>query len=244
LGFSSNTGNTPVTTASTTAHAVPVTTASTTALAVPVTTASTTAHAIPVTTASTTAHANVPVTTASTTAHANINVPVTTASTTSHAHLTTASTTAHAVVISVTTGTTGQAPSPSPSGQNCAGAITLQSSSQATMTYVDSWGSGSSAMYRAVIEIDVQESLLSNWRLQIVFPSNQVYPTLTSSDNAGAIQCQSNQSSPKHAVIKPAGWAAHVYSGSTLTVEVFGTNAAGLTSQQIIANTQLMVYTQ
>jgi len=246
LGFSSNTGNTPVTTASTTAQSV-VTTASTTAHA-PVTTASTTAHAAAVTTASTTAHAAV-VTTASTTGHA---VAVTTASTTAHASpVTTASTTAHAAVTAsttaqaiVTTGTTtGQSP-PNPTGSNCAGAITTISSSQATMTYVDSWGSGASAMYRAVIEIDVQESLLSNWRLQIVFPNNQVNPMLTSSDNAGSIQCQSNQSSFKHAVIKPSGWAAHVYSGSTLTVEIFGTNAAGLTSQQLIANTQLMVYTQ
>jgi len=135
-------------------------------------------------------------------------------------------------------------PSGSPIGpQTCANVALVQSMSQAVIVSVDTWGSGSSAQYRAVVEIHVQEAILSNWLLELIFPQTQQNPTITSAVNAGNVKCQG--SSPvNHAIIQPNSWSKSVSSGTVLTIEVFGSNHATLSSHEIMSNTQLTVFTQ
>jgi len=162
-------------------------------------------------------------------------------------------TTAKSTTAKITTGkiTTGAGNSPSPvttglsvvnpgSHSNCAG-LSRASISQAVMLTVDVWGSGASAQFRAVMEVHVQEATLSNWILEFVFPSSQVQPHLNVALNGGILKCEST-TPYAHAVIQPNSWVATVASGTVVTIEVLGTNRAGLSAASIIANTVLKVY--
>jgi hypothetical protein len=173
-----------------------------------------------------------------------VQVPATTGS---HPVQVPATTGSHPVQVPSTTGshpvqvpsTTGAAQSNGQTGQTCANVALTPSLSQAVMVSVDTWGS----QYRGVIEIHAQEAVLSNWMLELIFPSNQQNPTLTSAVNAGNIKCQG--STPvNHAVIQPNSWSKSVSSGNVLTIEVFGSNHAQLSGQDIMSNTQLVLYTQ
>jgi len=139
----------------------------------------------------------------------------------------------------ITTGTSSSG-SPSPNGntQNCAGATTL-SRSTASIASVDAWG----ASFRAVININVVEPVLTNWRLEIIWPSNAVNTQVHTTFNAGTLNCQST-TPVNHAIIAPvASWANNVHSGTVITIEVEATNT-NMNSQFIMANTQFRVYTQ
>jgi len=129
-------------------------------------------------------------------------------------------------------------PSPTPSGntQNCAGVTTL-STSQATMVSVDNWGSG----FRAVIQIHVQENVIGVWYLDIIWPSAATSLSVSTSYNAGTLQCQGTTPS-RHAVIKSTSWAASSTSGTIMTVEVMVTNSNNMNTQFLMANTQLKVF--
>jgi len=136
--------------------------------------------------------------------------------------------------------TTGSVPSNGGDG-NCAG-VSVLSLSQASIISIDSWGTGDSAEFRAVVNIDVQEAVLSNWAMEVIFPANQLQASLTSALNGGNILCQS--STPfANAVIQPNSWTESVTSGTTITVELLGTNKANLSQQSLIADTVLRVYT-
>jgi len=142
--------------------------------------------------------------------------------------------------VSITTGspapiTTGAAPEPVDS-DNCAGATTL-SQSTATILSVDTWG----ITLRAVIELRVQENVLSNWMLEIIWPSDAVNTKVNVVFNAGLLQCEGT--SPRHAIIRPvASWANNLKSGQVVTIEVMATNT-NMNKQYIMSNTQLKVFT-
>jgi len=139
------------------------------------------------------------------------------------------------VISSVTTGTSQT----NPTSNTCAGSF-VSSISQAVMVSIDAWGTTSSAQYRAVIEIHVQEEVLSNWYLEVIFPSNQNRPQLTSAVNGGNLKCQSSLPA-YHAIIQPNSWTTTVTAGTTIVVEIQGNNLSNLNKQAIMANTRLQM---
>jgi len=140
----------------------------------------------------------------------------------------------------ITTGsaqiTTG-APSPAPiNTENCAGATTL-SDSTASIVSVDTWGT----TLRAVVELHVQEATLSNWMIQVIWPSNAVSTRVSAVFNAGLLQCEGTTPT-RHAIIRPvAVWANNLKAGTVVTIEIMATNT-NMNSQFIKANTQLKVF--
>jgi len=114
--------------------------------------------------------------------------------------------------------------------QTCAGALT-PSLSQAVITRVETWGSGAHAQFQAVIEIHVQEAVLSNWYLQVIFPS-RMNPSVTSVVNGGSFKCQST-SPENHAIIQHQSWDNQATSGNTILIEIEGTNTANLSANQL-----------
>lgn len=143
-------------------------------------------------------------------------------------------------VKSITTGlNTGLIPQPIPNGNsaNCA-ALSAQSSSIASISAIDTWGT----TIRMVVQINVVEDMLNNWRLQVIWPTNAVSTRVTRVYNAGALQCEAT-SPTRHAIIQPAAaWANNLHSGAVVMVEVMATNT-NMNSQFIMANTQLRVLT-
>jgi len=138
----------------------------------------------------------------------------------------------------VTTAYVAPFPSPNGNSQNCAGATKL-SSSTASISSVDTW----SNEFRAVINIQVVEPVLTNWLLEIIWPSNAVSTQVLSIFNSGSLICQST-SPINHAMLGPvASWANNVQSGNLITIEVEATNT-NMNSQFIMANTQFRIYTQ
>jgi hypothetical protein len=133
--------------------------------------------------------------------------------------------------------TTGSVPQNGNDG-NCAGLATM-SSSTATITSVDTW----SNVFRMVITINVNEAVLSGWRLEILWPSNAVSTQITSVYNGGVLDCQS-ASPMRHSVIKPvASWADNLPAGSTQVVEIVGTNT-NMDSGFIQSNTVVKLFKQ
>jgi len=161
-------------------------------------------------------------------------------------------TTSKSTTAKITTGksTTGASNNPSPvttglsivnpAHSNCAG-LSRASISQAVMLTVDVWGSGASAQFRAVMEVHVQEATLTKWILEYIFPSSQIQPHLNVAMNGGTLKCETT-TPYAHAVIQPNSWVATVTSGTVITIEVLGTNRAGLSAASIIANTVLKVF--
>jgi len=105
------------------------------------------------------------------------------------------------------------------------------------MVSVDNWGSG----FRAVIQIHVQENVIGVWYLDIIWPSAATSLSVSTSYNAGTLQCQGTTPS-RHAVIKSTSWAASSTSGTIMTVEVMVTNSNNMNTQFLMANTQLKVF--
>jgi len=124
---------------------------------------------------------------------------------------------------------------------NCA-RVSVLSLSQAVVTSIDAWGSGSTATFHIIVEIHVQEAILNMWYLEVVFPSNQITPRLTQVLNGGSLLCSGNTPVP-NAVIQPLSWDKNVPSGTTITVEIFGNNLANLSPNEILSNTILQVFT-
>jgi hypothetical protein len=139
-----------------------------------------------------------------------------------------------AKVVSLTTSHLSQN-SPSSAG-NCAG-LTDVSSSTASVTSVDVWSNS----FRMVIQLNVQEPVLSSWMIEVIWPSNAINTQIQSTYNGGIVACQG--SSPvSHAMIKPiASWADNLTQGSTLNVELVATNT-NMNSEFIMSNTVLRVY--
>jgi len=134
--------------------------------------------------------------------------------------------------------TTASSPQPNGNDGNCAGVSTL-SSSTATITSVDAW----SNVFRIVVAIQVSESVLSGWRLEILWPSNAVNTQIQSVYNGGVLACQSN-SPMRHSIIKPvASWADNLTAGSTQYVEIVATNT-NMDTGFIQSNTVVKVFKQ
>jgi len=157
-------------------------------------------------------------------------------STTGKAVVTTASTTASAPqpIVSVTTGMAA-VPSSNP-GSNCAGLTTL-SSSLVTIASVDSW----SSEFHMIVLLHVQETVLRDWMIEIVWPSNAVNTQVITTYNGGSVQCQAT-TPENHVMIMPvANWANNLPQGYVLTVEIMATNT-NMNNDFIKANTQFNVY--
>jgi len=124
-------------------------------------------------------------------------------------------------------------PTPSGSGSNCAG-LTKTSQSEAEFSVVETWGT----TWHAVITIQVAESQLASWYLEIVYPSG-FSSSVANVYNAGKLSCQGSG----HSVIKPAAsWAQNLPNGYVITVEVMGTNPARKSADYIKQNLGLEVY--
>jgi len=93
-----------------------------------------------------------------------------------------------------------------------------------------------------VVQIDVQEAALTNWVLRYIPPSTEVSPHLTSAVNGGNLLCEGH--SPFiHDIVQPNAWTLTVQSGTVITIELQGSNLAGLSEAYIAANTRLAVFT-
>jgi len=151
---------------------------------------------------------------------------------------------------SITTGHSSPAPSPTPTPSpnppppsppppvtsNCADLTTL-STSTATITTVNTW----SGTLQAIIELKVRESHLTNWYLQIIWPTSASTTRVQAVYNAGALDCEGT-SPYRYAVIQPVGsWAKNLASGTVLTIEVHASNT-NLSPSYIQANTQIRVF--
>jgi len=182
---------------------------------------------------------NTPVTTAAaTTAKAPV-IPSTTGKNTpsttgKQAAATTAqaapSTTASAPVIPSTTG----APSSGGDG-NCAGESTL-SDSFVTIAAVNQWGN----TFQIVIQLHVQEEILSDWMVEVIWPNNADRTSVLRTYNGGILQCQSNTPN-NHAMLKPASWANNLHKGEVNTIEIQASNS-NMSNDFIKANTRFKVY--
>jgi hypothetical protein len=127
---------------------------------------------------------------------------------------------------------------------SCATDISGTSTSSATMGDLDVWGWEAQPQYRAVVNIQVAETELSNWRLEVHFPANgeQIvrYGTWYSVYTDGVFTCET--ATPSTAVISPAAWAMTVSQGGLITVEYVASNNARLTADEIRASTSYVVY--
>jgi len=147
----------------------------------------------------------------------------------------------------VTTGakslTTSLIPAPLTTGVvansgNCAGAINL-STSTVTISSITQW----SNVFQMVIYLHVQEPVLKNWMVEVVWPSNADSTEIITTYNGGVVDCQAT-TPVRHAMIVPvAGWANNLVSGSVLAIEIQASNT-NMKSQFIEANTVFRVYTQ
>lgn len=224
----------PSTTASlTTAHPQP----STTGRPLPSTTAPlTTAHPLPSTTAPLTTARPQPSTTASITS-ARLQPSTTGSATTAHPQpSTTASVTSarpqpSTTAVPVAPSTTSSVAS-SPS-MNCAG-VSTSSSSQAVITSMSYWGSG----YLATIILTINEPVLANWYVEVVYPPNQSNGNLVGAYDSASLLCQNSHS----AILQAASWAKNVPAGTQLTIEISGNNVENLSSDAIQQNTVIRVY--
>jgi len=149
-----------------------------------------------------------------------------------------AATTGKSISPSLTTGrVTIPTPSPSPSpssGSNCA-KVSVVSESQASIVSVDAW----STQFIISVSITVQENLLENWYLQVTWPSAESSTSIVNTYDAGSLVCQT----PSYAIFDPvASWAQYVEAGDVLTIEILALNSNEMTSDYIMANTQVLVF--
>lgn len=130
-----------------------------------------------------------------------------------------------------------QAPTQAPSGGqgNCARLTTL-SSSRASVQSVNTWGT----TFQAVITVQVAENRLSDWGVEIDFPSSMGTATVNTVYNAGKLKCTAPGD---HAVVVPAaGWANNVSQGTVLTIELQGTNPNRISDSAIANGLRFKVY--
>jgi len=146
---------------------------------------------------------------------------------------------------SVTTSRISSALTTSPSGSssgntggslaNCAGLTTVVSSTVLTITDVDTW---SNAM-RVEIKMHINEDV-SNWMLQVIFPSDAADTTISDVLNAGVLRCSAN-SPTRHAMIAPSSWATNLKAGEEVYMEFQATNT-NMDSNFIMNNIHLVMF--
>lgn len=118
---------------------------------------------------------------------------------------------------------------------NCAGLTSVVSSTVLTITDVDSW----SNVFRVAIEMDINEDV-SNWMLQIIFPSDAFDTTITDVFNAGVLKCSSN-SPTRHSMLAPASWATDLKAGEQVFLEFKAINT-NMDNDFIRNNIQLVMF--
>jgi hypothetical protein len=153
--------------------------------------------------------------------------------------LTTQAMTTAKVTPSSTTGTISNPTNPSnPSTVNCAGLTNVIDSSQVNLkiTDVDTW----SNVFRMEIEMDVHVDL-SDWMLQVIWPSNAVDTQVQEIFNAGLLKCSASVPE-RHVMIAPvANWANVLKAGEVMFVEIRASNT-NMDSNFLMSNTQLRLF--
>jgi len=92
-----------------------------------------------------------------------------------------------------------------------------------------------------VVNLNVVESVLTNWVVEITWPSGGAV-SVTSVDNAGALLCQTVSTSGSSVFFKPvASWANNLVAGTIAPIEF---TASTTLSASTLANAQVRVYKQ
>lgn len=118
---------------------------------------------------------------------------------------------------------------------NCAGVSTV-SSSTATIVSVDSWGS----QFHGVINIQVNEAVLSNWVLEVTWPEGASAHVLRYF-NAGSLQCEGSRTSY---FMPSASWSNNLSRGSQVQVEFIASTGSNMDGNFILANSQVRLLKQ
>jgi len=149
----------------------------------------------------------------------------------------------------VTTGTKPSAPStPSTTGKsisiptqtsaNCAGLTNLIASTEFEITAVDTW----SNVFRMEIKISINEPI-SNWMMQVIWPSEAVDTEVQTVFNAGTLQCSATAPT-RHSMIAPvAEWATKLIDGEEMYIELRVTNS-NMNKQFLKSNTQFKMFSK
>jgi len=131
-----------------------------------------------------------------------------------------------------TTGTNSGTP------KNCAGLSSVVDSSKVNLviTDVDTW----SNVFRMEIQMDIHTDL-SDWMLQVIWPSDAVDTDIQEVFNAGELQCSASVPS-RHSMIAPvAKWANVLKAGEQMFIEIRATNT-NMDADFLKSNTQLRMF--
>jgi len=126
---------------------------------------------------------------------------------------------------------------------SCDTSISGVSSSTASIVNIDSYGFEFAPQYVGTIEIVVAEAVLTNWRVEIHFPQGDEIVRYSQYDvyQDATFTCES---SDRHlAVLSPQSYVYTVTQGSTITIEYVATNNGRLSNAEILAVTELFVWT-
>jgi len=107
-----------------------------------------------------------------------------------------------------------------------------------TLSVSSSW----SGSVQFVLDLQVKESVLSNWVVEIIWPTSGAV-SVTDVYNAGSLQCQTVSTSGSRAFFKPvASWANNLVAGSVAPIEfIVSTN---MDASTIMKTAQVLVYKQ
>jgi len=136
-----------------------------------------------------------------------------------------------------TPSTTGKAASiPTQTSANCAGLTNLVTSTDFEITAVDTW----SNVFRMEIKMSINEPI-SNWMVQVIWPSEAVDTEVENVYNAGSLQCSATAPN-RHSMIAPvADWATKLIDGEEMYIELRVTNT-NMNSKFLKSNTQLRMF--
>jgi len=126
---------------------------------------------------------------------------------------------------------------------SCDTSISGVSSSTANIINIDSYGFAYAPQYVGTIQVVVAEPVLTNWRIEIHFPEGDEIVRYSQYDvyQDGQFTCES---SDRHLVVlSPQPYANTVTQGQTITIEYVATNNGRLSNDEILAATQLFVWT-
>jgi len=106
--------------------------------------------------------------------------------------------------------------------------------SGAVISVVDVWDTG----FHATVDITVTDAILSNWGLEVTWPSGHGIVTQVAY-NAASLLCQDAFLS----VFRPASWTQTLNSGTTATVDIMASYTVSISSDFVISNTNLRILT-